>query len=106
MSEVDAAAPELLLLEVGNALRRKVSHGDSPVDDVPAALHIVRRQFTLTPDADLAVRATELAMAVDHPVYDCTYVALAERLDAPLVTADRRLVEVGAALGVEVQVLR
>ncbi len=32
-------------------------------------------------------------MAVDlrHPVYDCFYLALAEAEEAPLVTADRRL---------------
>jgi predicted nucleic acid-binding protein len=27
-----------------------------------------------------------------HPVYDCFYLALAEREDATLVTADRRLI--------------
>ena len=35
----------------------------------------------------------DLALKLRHPVYDCLYVALAERQDAPLVTDDARLLE-------------
>ena len=41
--------------------------------------------------APLAPRATAIARALGHPVYDCFYLALAEREEARLVTADRRL---------------
>ena len=34
-----------------------------------------------------------LAHALDHPIYDCLYLALADREDVGLVTADARLVE-------------
>jgi predicted nucleic acid-binding protein len=30
-------------------------------------------------------------MELDHPVYDCFYLALAERERAPLISADKRL---------------
>ena len=40
--------------------------------------------------APLAPRATAMALDLDHAIYDCFYLALAEREDAPLVTADRR----------------
>ena len=33
----------------------------------------------LSPLTPLAARATALAEALDHPVYDCFYLALAER---------------------------
>lgn len=34
--------------------------------------------------------ALALAQELDHPVYDCLYLALVEREKRPLVTADRR----------------
>ena len=37
------------------------------------------------------LRAVAIARELDHPVYDCFYLAVSEALDAPLVTADGRL---------------
>ena len=34
--------------------------------------------------------AVRLSLALDRPVYDCVYLALAHRLGAKLVTADAR----------------
>ena len=42
-------------------------------------------------EADL-VTALGLAMELSHPLQDCLYLALAERLGAPLVTADKKFV--------------
>jgi hypothetical protein len=41
--------------------------------------------------SELVERATDLTVTLDHPVYDCFYVALAERERLPLVSADSRL---------------
>jgi predicted nucleic acid-binding protein len=41
--------------------------------------------------APYASRAAAIAHELDHPVYDCFYLALSEALGAPLVTADGRL---------------
>jgi predicted nucleic acid-binding protein len=38
-----------------------------------------------------AARAVAIARELDHPVYDCFYLAVSEAFDAPLVTADGRL---------------
>jgi predicted nucleic acid-binding protein len=46
--------------------------------------------ISLRPLRPLAARAAALARKLDHPVYDCLYLALAEAEGAPLVTADRR----------------
>ena len=43
--------------------------------------------------------ALQMAAALEHPVYDTTYLALARALALPMVTADRRLVNKLAALG-------
>jgi predicted nucleic acid-binding protein len=47
----------------------------------------------------LARKASDLAQELDHPVYDCFYLALAEREGVPLVTADVRLISKVAAAG-------
>jgi predicted nucleic acid-binding protein len=46
---------------------------------------------SLVPCGQLAPRAHEIAGILDHPVYDCFYVALAENRSCLLVTADERL---------------
>jgi predicted nucleic acid-binding protein len=40
----------------------------------------------------LAARAAAIALELEHPVYDCFYLALREAQRAPLVNADRRLI--------------
>jgi predicted nucleic acid-binding protein len=36
--------------------------------------------------------AQRLSAERDHPVYDCLYASLARLIDAPLITADERLI--------------
>jgi predicted nucleic acid-binding protein len=43
---------------------------------------------------DLLDRAFSLSLDLDHPIYDCLYLALALDTDARLVTADRRFTRV------------
>jgi predicted nucleic acid-binding protein len=37
---------------------------------------------------------TDLSLELDHPAYDCAYIALALHHQCPFATADRRLIEV------------
>ena len=46
------------------------------------------------PSSDLANRAFVLAVQYNHPVYDCLYLALAERESFTLVMDDAKLVTV------------
>ncbi len=87
-------APTLLVAEACNAVwkrlrRREITteHTDLVVTQLPQILD------RLVADTLLAPAALRIAREIDHPVYDCFYLALAERENAPLVTADRRLVE-------------
>ena len=41
----------------------------------------------------LMEQSWNIALAFQHAVYDCVYLALAEQLDIPLITADRDFVD-------------
>lgn len=86
----DLAAPELIDLEVASVLRRQLSVGKLDarrcriaLDDL-LDLPVERASHRL-----LLARCWELR--ADLSIYDAAYVALAEALDAPLLTADARL---------------
>lgn len=90
----DLLAPDLMVLEVCNAAWRKVRLGQASRAQAEQIAERLRQGIVdLRPTAPLAPRATEIALTVDHPVYDCFYLALAEREGAELVTADQRLNE-------------
>ena len=84
-------APELLLVECANALWSRVRRGELVPGDAKAALADLEAvPIRFTPDRTLVSAAQSLAVDLDHPVYDCLYLALGLRLAAPLITADRR----------------
>ena len=49
-------------------------------------------------------RAAQIAAQIDHPVYDCLYIACAEATGSTLITADRRLTDAVANRGLDVDV--
>lgn len=86
-------APRLLPEEVGNALLTGVRRGrwDGVAADRSFAL-LARLPVRLADVAGDLSRAWDLSRRYDeHPIYDMVYVALAERLDEELFTADERL---------------
>jgi predicted nucleic acid-binding protein len=84
------AAPELMDLEVASVLRRQLRAG---------AIDLRRAEFALNDLAELPVRRVSheplllrcWQLRDNLTVYDAAYVALAEALDADLLTGDRRL---------------
>ncbi|WP_369253381.1 type II toxin-antitoxin system VapC family toxin [Geodermatophilus amargosae] len=82
--------PHLVDVEVAGALRRTVSAGTVTADEGWAALDTWRRLgVTRHPVPGLLDRVWQLRENLT--AYDATYVALAEALDCPVVTADGRL---------------
>ena len=87
-------APDILVAEVCNAAWRLARLGRINQDQVVEIAAILPRFFdALVGAADLAPRAVAIARELDHPVYDCLYVTLAEERRAKLVTADTRLLQ-------------
>ena len=85
-------APELMLSEVANTLW-KLQRGGNLNGLDPQTLLADARDLVdqIEPDRHLQVEALALACHLDHPVYDCLYLALARREAAQLLTADQRL---------------
>ena len=85
-------APPLLFAEVANALWAVRRRGDIAAADLADAVETLRAAPVSTPVSmsDLASAATRLASDLDHPVYDCFYLALAVHTQYPVVTADTR----------------
>ena len=83
-------APELVLVEASNVLRRlEQSREISEVEAALAHASLLRLQLDLFPFAPFAERVWELRE--NFTCYDAWYVAIAEAFGCPLVTLDRRL---------------
>lgn len=85
-------APGLLELEAANGLWKKSRKSAFPLADVvPSVLRLKQLVDQWHGDAGLIEAAAALSLELDHPVYDCVYLALSRHLGAPVITTDRRL---------------
>lgn len=83
-------APELVLVETTNTLRRLEASGTITRLEATSALRdLPRLELELLPFAPFAERVWELRGNLTS--YDAWYVAIAEAFDCPLATLDRRL---------------
>ncbi len=82
-------APELLLAECANILWKKVRKKELSAEEGLLAARILQgAEIELWPMRSLLEEATRLAVKLDHPAYDCVYLALALERDCRFVTAD------------------
>lgn len=94
------AAPDLLVAECANILWKKVARSEMQGDAaIVAAEAIERVEIELVPMRLLLAESLKLALELDHPAYDCLYLALALARDCRFVTADGRLVNKLAQTG-------
>ena len=105
---LDLHAPDLLLAEFVNVFWKKFRRKEIPeitgyLDETPR----LNEDITLHPMSSLIGRAGRVSLALDHPVYDCLYLACAEETGSSLVSADQRLVDKveASALGTSVRYL-
>jgi len=85
-------APELLIAECANILWKKVQRGELLKDEaLLAARPLQGAEIELLPTRFLFEAATRMSIEIDHPAYDCLYLALAVEKKCQFVTADERL---------------
>jgi predicted nucleic acid-binding protein len=103
-AETDLLAPDLWLPEAVSAVRRTLAGGHLPAS---AAAALIDSLFdlpvrTIPTDRSLARAALEWAERLGQSrAYDALYLAVAERHEAPLVTADERLLARCGQLGLD-----
>ena len=99
-------APDLIVAEFTNALRKKVQREECRREQAFEILdEWSDQQPELIPSSELAARALELSLLLHHPVYDCLYIAAAIVHDARLVTADARMARAARTVVAEVELL-
>ena len=89
----DLHAPRLMASEVANALWRKARLGEIERGDAGALLaNVPDMPVRWGADEIVSADAMRLALALDRPIYDCVYLALAlaHRIGAVMLTADLR----------------
>ena len=90
LSDESLIAPDLALVEATNILRRLELAGKlARLEAAAAASDLLDLPIEPLPFAPFADRVWELRANITS--YDALYVAIAERLDMPLATLDRKL---------------
>ena len=86
-------APDLIFVELASVIWKRHRRGEIDIDGAHYVLAgTLRLPLRTTLCTDLVAPALELALSTGRSVYDCLYVALAMRSEAPVITADKRLV--------------
>ena len=84
------SAPDLLVAECANVLWKKVLRSEISEDEALLSARLLEQvEVELFPTRHLLGSATSIAVKLDHPAYDCLYLALALDTGWQFVTADR-----------------
>jgi predicted nucleic acid-binding protein len=95
-------APSLILVETANSLMKYVRAAQLRSADLQPAIEALPIALDeIVPDTELLAAAIDIAVAKNHKVYDCLYLALAIARSEPLATADRRLAVLAGTLDIE-----
>jgi predicted nucleic acid-binding protein len=99
-------APDLILFETYNAVWKRWRRGEARAAQLDGLLRLLPQALEgLSPSGELAAEAAALSRRLRHPIYDCVYLALAERERAPLVTADQQFLKIARKAAIEARSL-
>ncbi len=83
-------APDFLAIEFANVLWKRHRRGEASTNQTLEALRILPDLLMLRPTTPYLEPALTLATTLDHPVYDCLFLACAIAHNTQLITADHR----------------
>lgn len=102
----DLAAPSFILVEAANTLYKYSRKGTIDPRHCARSVLLLEHQLRdIVPNELLLPEAIRLALANQHPVYDCLYLALAIQRREPFATADRRLATIAGTIGIEAELI-
>ena len=100
-------APDLIVAEVCNAAWKSLRRAELSPAQFDAIVTDIAQPFArLIPIERLIRPAAALTRRLDHPIYDCLYLALADTEGLRIVTADLRLLAAVRGTSLADQVLR
>ncbi len=83
--------PDLLVAECANIFWKKVQRGELLKAEALLAARLLRgAEIELLPTRSFFEVATRMSIEIDHPAYDCLYLALAVEKKCQFATADER----------------
>jgi predicted nucleic acid-binding protein len=94
----DLFAPRLIVDEVANALWKKCRQQYLKPSEALERIRLLPRYFKGLLDMSDADVVLDMAIAIDHPVYDCFYLQAARDRGLPLVTADQSLMRKASSI--------
>jgi predicted nucleic acid-binding protein len=98
-------APDLLIAECANILWKKVRRKELLEEEALVATGLLARSdIEFEPMIGVFEAAVRIAILLDHPAYDCCYLALAAAHDCAFVTADDALVNKTRLAGLPIKV--
>ncbi|MDJ0903541.1 MAG: type II toxin-antitoxin system VapC family toxin [Xenococcus sp. MO_188.B8] len=86
--------PDLFYIEIANIFWKYVRAELYPASQVQTDLYILKRfPFKVISTSELMGEAVSLAINFGISAYDAAYVALSRRVNAPLLTLDKKLIK-------------
>jgi predicted nucleic acid-binding protein len=105
--KTELVAPELFKAEFTIVLWKKARRSEVSLEHAMLLIERVESFVTFLPTSfEVAQSALQFAVILDHPSYDCIYLAWAERLGTKLVTADRKCADKLGKVGLGHLVMR
>ena len=102
----DLAAPEFIFLELFHALWNLARRNQFHMHDIEPSLMRMRDVFAyFAPQETLRGDAMRLALHRNLAIYDCLYIALAQREGATLITADEKQLAIARQARSDVKLL-